>query len=394
MLHDTLSRRAAALLLATAILCSLPGVESASRLPRLLSSEAAPRVTSGDEVTEVLNNRPLVGIVSQGALLPNQSYIAASYVKFIEMAGGRAVPFTHDMTEDEIAERFNQVNGILLPGGGAILEPGYGYYDVSATLLRLAIEANDRGDFFPILGTCLGFEFFTVAISGNTSILGNFDSGNVATRLEFTSDAALSRTFSTFRPELLQLMTTQPLTQENHQFAISPQVFTGDAKLSQFFQVLSTSKDKQGVEYVSSVEARQYPIIATQWHAEKNAFEWASTQQTPHSAEAVEVTFSLARSLLNMARRNLHKPRDIESELDLLIYNYPVTIKVKKITTRLQSCATWTKKSSKGWTLYADVCARFGKAARTFITPMKTRFTNTECERVLSCWSYHHALKK
>lgn len=89
----------------------------------------------------------------------------------------------------------------------------------------------------------------------------SFDSGNVATRLEFTSDAALSRTFSTFRPELLQLMTTQPLTQENHQFAISPQVFTGDAKLSQFFQVLSTSKDKQGVEYVSSVEARQVGLL-------------------------------------------------------------------------------------------------------------------------------------
>lgn len=42
------------------------------------------------------------------------------------------------------------MNAILLPGGGATLEPGYGYYDVSAKLLQLAMDANDRGDFFPV----------------------------------------------------------------------------------------------------------------------------------------------------------------------------------------------------------------------------------------------------
>mmetsp|Transcript_18627 Transcript_18627/g.33226 ORF Transcript_18627/g.33226 Transcript_18627/m.33226 type:complete len:379 (-) Transcript_18627:235-1371(-) len=279
------------------------------------------------EAPKELNNRPLVGIVSQAlppSLAVNQSYIAASYVKFVEMAGGRAVPFTHDMTEAQVVERFNQVNAILLPGGGAIMEPGHGYYDISSMLLKLAIQANDRGDFFPMLGTCLGFEFFTVAISGNTSILGNFDAGNIASRLEFTPDAAGSRFFSTFSPELMARMADAPLTMENHQFAISPRTFLGDPALSRFFRVLSTSKDKQGVEYVSTVEAREYPFLATQWHAEKNAFEWASYQANPHSPEAVEVTFSLARNLLNMARRNFHKPVSIDAELALQIYNYPV----------------------------------------------------------------------
>lgn len=63
---------------------------------------------------------------------------------------GRLSPLSHLPEQARYGRRFNQVNGILLPGGGAILEPGYGYYDVSATLLRLAIEANDRGDFFPV----------------------------------------------------------------------------------------------------------------------------------------------------------------------------------------------------------------------------------------------------
>lgn len=46
--------------------------------------------------------------------------------------------------------RFKQVNGILLPGGGACLHGGCGYYDVSKKLLELTIQANDRGEIVPV----------------------------------------------------------------------------------------------------------------------------------------------------------------------------------------------------------------------------------------------------
>ena len=31
----------------------------------------------------------------------------------------------------------------------------------------------------------------------------------------------------------------------------------------------------------------QYPVTATQWHPEKNVFEWATHLHVPHSFEAV-----------------------------------------------------------------------------------------------------------
>lgn len=47
-------------------------------------------------VCVALNNRPIVGILTQptsgGLRKYGSSYIAASYVKFIESGGGRAVP--------------------------------------------------------------------------------------------------------------------------------------------------------------------------------------------------------------------------------------------------------------------------------------------------------------
>lgn len=46
--------------------------------------------------------------------------------------------------------RFNAINGLLLPGGGANLSPGHPFYDTAATLVDMALEANDKGDYFPV----------------------------------------------------------------------------------------------------------------------------------------------------------------------------------------------------------------------------------------------------
>ncbi len=48
--------------------------------------------------------RPLIGILSQGGspAPEGSSYIASSYVKFVESAGARAVPILHDMSRGEV----------------------------------------------------------------------------------------------------------------------------------------------------------------------------------------------------------------------------------------------------------------------------------------------------
>jgi gamma-glutamyl hydrolase len=63
------------------------------------------------------------------------------------------------------------VNGLLIPGGSAILKPGHHWFDTAKQLLDLAMAANDRGDYFPVLAICLGFETVSIAVSGNTSLL-------------------------------------------------------------------------------------------------------------------------------------------------------------------------------------------------------------------------------
>lgn len=44
--------------------------------------------------------------------------------------------------------------------------------------------------------------------------------------------------------------------------------------------------------YISTMESKKYPYTATQWHPEKNAYEWGDKLHIPHSKGAIDVTFA------------------------------------------------------------------------------------------------------
>jgi len=49
-------------------------------------------------------------------------------------------------------EKLKSLDGVLYPGGGG------DYEHVGRLILKHAISENDAGRFFPVWGTCLGFE--------------------------------------------------------------------------------------------------------------------------------------------------------------------------------------------------------------------------------------------
>lgn len=47
-----------------------------------------------------------------------------------------------------------KLNGVLYPGGNA---DGDDYYPFAKAIFEKAKEMNDKGNYFPLWGTCLGF---------------------------------------------------------------------------------------------------------------------------------------------------------------------------------------------------------------------------------------------
>ncbi|KAK4285859.1 hypothetical protein QN277_002496 [Acacia crassicarpa] len=270
--------------------------------------------------------RPVIGIVSHpgdgasGRLTnaTNASYIAASYVKFVESAGARVIPLIYTEPPEQLLKKLDLVNGVLFTGGSA--NSGL-YFETIRTIFKKVLEKNDGGHHFPLYATCLGFELVTMIVSEDNNILEEVSARNQASTLQFTENATIDGTvFERFPPGLLKKLNTDCLVMQNHHLGISPRRFLDNKKLSSFFEVLTTSKDENNKDYVSTVSSWNYPVTGFQWHPEKNTFEWASPR-IPHTEEAIQVTQHVANFLVSEARKSINRPPEQEV-LNNLIYNY------------------------------------------------------------------------
>ncbi|KAL4580452.1 hypothetical protein LXL04_016646 [Taraxacum kok-saghyz] len=219
-----------------------------------------------------LNFRPIIGILSHpgdgasGRLnnATNASYIAASYVKFVESAGARVIPLIYNEPPEILQSKLNLVNGVLFTGGWA--KSGL-YADVVEGIFKQVLKKNNEGDQFPLLAICLGFELLTMIVSKNNKILEQFSASDQASTLQFMTNIE-GTVFQRFPPDLLAKLSTDCLVMQNHKYGISPEKFQENINLCSFFKILTTSTDQDNKVYVSTVQSQRYPITAVQWHPE------------------------------------------------------------------------------------------------------------------------------
>lgn len=131
-----------------------------------------------DLVYVILNYSHLIFVISNsdgGLASYGNAYIAASYVKYIEVrecarsnrnncklladilssaqsAGARVVPIFFNQTTSQLQSLLGSINGVLFPGGGASFSGVY--LNAAETIWNYVLYANSHGDYFPLWGTC------------------------------------------------------------------------------------------------------------------------------------------------------------------------------------------------------------------------------------------------
>uniref|UniRef100_A0A8C6LPZ8 folate gamma-glutamyl hydrolase n=1 Tax=Nothobranchius furzeri TaxID=105023 RepID=A0A8C6LPZ8_NOTFU len=261
----------------------------------------------------------LTQLVSDDVMRPfGRTYIPDSYVTYLESGGSRVMPIRLTLTTAEYENIFWKINGLLLIGGAADLETS-DFARVAKIFYKLALEANDAGDFFPIWGTCMGMQLLTVLVAGQ-NLLTNTTAENVALPLNLTADALTSRMFQNFPKRLLKALAEEPLTGNFHNYGLEVKTFQENQKLHGFFTPLSTNTAENGVHFVSTLEGKKYPFYGVQWHPEVNRFQWDRKLSFPHSPHAVQVSSLLAEFFVNEGRRSLHHFDNPEKEASSLIY--------------------------------------------------------------------------
>ena len=216
-----------------------------------------------------------------------------------------------------LAELFKCINGLLYTGGGADISSDNGmdkgqYFRTATTLWDLAVRfsisfatvlqlratdsvcfdaqaaANKQGDYFPIWGTCLGFQTVSVLAAGNRSLLSPFTGvDGVSIPLTLTAAANASRLLTGAPARVMNTLTTEDSTVNLHHWGVTPSAYADNPKLDAFFELLSTNVDSNGSVFVSTIEGKELPVYATQYYPER--FDWAlELRPFTHAADVVE----------------------------------------------------------------------------------------------------------
>jgi len=265
--------------------------------------------------------KPVIGILSQANIRnyngrgTGVSYIAASYVKYLESAGARVVPILINQRPEYYDKLFANLNGVLFPGGQSTSLTS-GYANAGRILHEKAVKANLERDYFPIWGTCLGFQLLASLAAQKVkprivqpdNLLITCDNLNTKTSLtlahRFDELRSKTKMFSNLNLRLFDVLRDDDVTYNYHRRCLT----RGNLKksgLDKLFKVISTNNDKRGMEYISTMERLDLPFFGTQFHPEKNEFETGA--QIPQGPKATLAAQYFGNFFVNEARKSPHK---------------------------------------------------------------------------------------
>ena len=258
------------------------------------------------------------------------SFFPASYVKFLESGGIRVVPIPFDIPTAQLATLLSQINGALFTGGAASFWSGSSLSPYAATAQAVFNEvkaAASAGETWPLWGTCLGFELIHILGSGlNQSVLtSGWDSENLTETTSFTAAAGASRLWgsSATAKGAAAAFAALPIALNSHTSGVSPAAFAGSPPLVAAFDVLATGRDRAGKTFIASIEGKDLPIYATQFHPEKVMYEFdPPSAATDHSIESVYANSWPAWFFAGEVRKNSRRFASEAAEDAALIYNY------------------------------------------------------------------------
>ena len=177
-----------------------------------------------------------VGIVNVPNMYDSQRCM---YINMFEEKGVRVIDIPYNTTKHEQYK----INGLIIPGSkyGSIHDK-----TVLKCITRFIILSLDH--YFPIWGTCFGFQLLIMAI------------GKLEKLKKYPAVGLYPIKIYHKMPYL------HTLYFNNHVHGISLRDFRKNENLNSFYNITATSIDDNNKEYVAAIEAKNYPIYGTQWH--------------------------------------------------------------------------------------------------------------------------------
>ena len=218
----------------------------------------------------------------------------------------------------------------MLPGGGTPLVHSH-YAHAASFILDRAIAKAQSGVHFPVWASCLGFEKLITYFTGDQDV--KWESHcyveNISLPLNFSTTPSSTVLLKDAGDHVVNLLKSKNVTANYHQICLSVETFQKTTNLTDQLRLVSTNSFG-GVNFVSTVEHKKYPIFSTQWHPEKNQFEWVLSKTIGainHDADAIQIGQYFGNFLVGEGRKNGQHFSNSTEEADSLIYNFSHQLK-------------------------------------------------------------------
>jgi gamma-glutamyl hydrolase len=263
-----------------------------------------------------------------------QKYIFSHpYVAFLYLAGLDIYPIFTDATRENIKSILSKVNGVMLPGGmSSVMNPDpndpskvvpSGYTKAVKIVMEEAKAINDRDEYFPVFGICLGFEAMMAVEAEDLSVVEKKHEGlGYAATLNYTVKREDSRFLSAMSSHALDYSEKVKSTYNYHEYMTNPEKFAANNNLSKTYKIISLSNSmKDSFSFVSMIEGIHYPFYAVQFHPElAMGCYYTKIVVFPDRNKAAEFGRGMMWFMLNEAKKNSHSI-DEDSVKNLVVNN-------------------------------------------------------------------------
>lgn len=268
------------------------------------------------QVLSVSNKLPVIAILANpepdNAIDITSSHINMQYVRWLEESRADIVVIQPWYNETQIEEILSKVNGVLWQGGIRDLVIDGQFESVARTILEKIIEKFENENIYiPLWGTCQGFELLHAILVNSVSILDSFNAYDYRAPLIFNQEKIRkTKMFADLDDRDINDIITKNVTSQYHHYGVSPQSYYVHKILKKFFRITSLAKDKDGKNYVASIEGRRYPIYAIQFHPEMVQFTKDDRKGVATISEAVKFSESLSSFFIKESVKNNNRMED------------------------------------------------------------------------------------
>ena len=133
----------------------------------------------------------------------------------------QVVPVLDSLSQDELNRTLHSLNGMLIPGGAQYF-PDSIFYKASKYIYDWTTEHNNKGLYFPLWGTCLGFEaiLYAESKSNATQDIRFRCSANMANNLTVEEGAQDSKLLKNIDSKLYEAMQKEANVYNAHSWCV------------------------------------------------------------------------------------------------------------------------------------------------------------------------------